>query len=60
VGLECNLLTEEQLRAEYAAVPLGRIATPAEIAATVVFLAGPQAAFFTGQCVSPNGGAAMF
>jgi 3-oxoacyl-[acyl-carrier protein] reductase len=53
-------LTEEELQAEYASVPLGRIAAPAEIAATVVFLAGPQASFFTGQCLSPNGGAAMF
>jgi 3-oxoacyl-[acyl-carrier protein] reductase len=40
--------------------PLGRIARPEEIAAAVVFLAGPGATFMTGQCVSPNGGAAMF
>jgi 3-oxoacyl-[acyl-carrier protein] reductase len=40
--------------------PLGRIARPEEIAAAVVFLAGPGATFITGQCVSPNGGAAMF
>jgi 3-oxoacyl-[acyl-carrier protein] reductase len=40
--------------------PLGRLARPEEIAAAAVFLAGPGATFMTGQCVSPNGGAAMF
>ena len=40
--------------------PLGRIARPEEIAGAAVFLAGPGATFMTGQCISPNGGAAMF
>jgi 3-oxoacyl-[acyl-carrier protein] reductase len=40
--------------------PLGRIGRPEEIAAAAVLLAGPGATFMTGQCVSPNGGAAMF
>jgi 3-oxoacyl-[acyl-carrier protein] reductase len=40
--------------------PLGRIGRPEEIAAAALFLAGPGATFMTGQCVSPNGGAAMF
>jgi 3-oxoacyl-[acyl-carrier protein] reductase len=40
--------------------PLGRIGRPEEIASAAVFLAGPGATFMTGQCVSPNGGAAMF
>jgi 3-oxoacyl-[acyl-carrier protein] reductase len=40
--------------------PLGRLGQPQEIAAAAVFLAGPGASFMTGQCVSPNGGAAMF
>ena len=40
--------------------PLGRLGEPDEIAAAAVFLAGPDASFMTGQCVSPNGGAAMF
>jgi 3-oxoacyl-[acyl-carrier protein] reductase len=39
--------------------PLGRIGRPEEIAAAAVFLAGPGATFMTGQCISPNGGAAM-
>jgi 3-oxoacyl-[acyl-carrier protein] reductase len=40
--------------------PLGRLGRPEEIAAAAVFLVGPGATFMTGQCVSPNGGAAMF
>ncbi len=40
--------------------PLGRIARVEEIAAVAVFLAGPGATFITGQCISPNGGAAMY
>lgn len=39
--------------------PLGRIASPAEIAASVAFLAGPGATFMTGQTLCPSGGAVM-
>ena len=39
--------------------PMGRIGRPEEVAAAVVFLAGPGATFFTGQCLGANGGAAM-
>lgn len=39
--------------------PLNRIGRPEEVAAAVVFLAGPGATFFTGQCLGANGGAAM-
>jgi 3-oxoacyl-[acyl-carrier protein] reductase len=41
------------------ALPLGRIGRPEEIAAAVVFLAGPGASYFTGQCLGANGGALM-
>jgi 3-oxoacyl-[acyl-carrier protein] reductase len=41
-------------------IPLGRLGRPEEIASAAVFLAGPGATFMTGQCLSPNGGAAMF
>jgi 3-oxoacyl-[acyl-carrier protein] reductase len=51
-------LTEAQKAAE-TANPLGRIGRPEEVAAAVVFLAGPGATFFTGQCLGANGGAAM-
>ncbi|RJF94718.1 SDR family oxidoreductase [Oleomonas cavernae] len=39
--------------------PLQRIGRPAEVAAAVLFLAGPQAGFITGQCLGVDGGAAM-
>ncbi|MDR3495660.1 MAG: SDR family NAD(P)-dependent oxidoreductase [Ancalomicrobiaceae bacterium] len=39
--------------------PLGRIGRPEEVAAAIVFLAGPGATLFTGQCLGANGGAAM-
>ena len=39
--------------------PLGRIGTPQEIAAAVVFLASPGASFMTGQTICPSGGAVM-
>ena len=57
------LLDFEHLRPELRdleiANPLGRIARPAEIAAAVVFLAGPGASFITGQCITVDGGSAM-
>lgn len=37
-------------------VPLGRVATPDEIAATIVFLASPEAAYITGSSVIIDGG----
>ncbi|MEO0384288.1 MAG: SDR family oxidoreductase [Pseudomonadota bacterium] len=40
-------------------IPLGRFGKPEEIAALVRFLSGPDAGFFTGQTLSPNGGAVM-
>lgn len=51
-------MTEAQQSLE-TAHPLGRIGRPEEIAAAVLFLAGPGATFFTGQCLGANGGAAM-
>jgi len=56
--LAFDTLTEEQKALE-TAHPMGRIGRPEEIASAILFLAGPGATFFTGQCISPNGGAAM-
>lgn len=56
--LAFDTLTSEQKHLE-TAHPLGRIGRPEEIASTVLFLAGPGATFFTGQCLGANGGAAM-
>jgi 3-oxoacyl-[acyl-carrier protein] reductase len=40
-------------------VPLGRIGTPAEVAAVVCFLASPAASYITGACFDVNGGMRM-
>lgn len=47
-------------RAEEMRNPMGRIATVEEVALTVAFLCGPGGDFYTGQCLGPNGGSAMF
>lgn len=39
------------------AIPMGRFAEPAEIAAAICFLASDQASFITGQTLMVNGGA---
>jgi len=57
LGIE---MTSPETLAKESQNPLGRIGRPEEIASAAVFLAGPGASFMTGQCVSPNGGAAMF
>ena len=44
-------------RAELArGVPMGRLGTPREVAAVVVFLSSPEAAYITGQTIGVNGG----
>ena len=45
-------VSEELLRA----VPLGRIAEPAEIAAAAVWLCSPQASYVTGAVLTADGG----
>lgn len=52
-----RMVPDEAYDAELAAVPLGRLAEPAEISAAVAFLAGDGAAFITGQTLAVNGGA---
>ncbi len=42
------------------ATPLARFGTAEEVAAMVLFLASPQAAFVTGQIMGVNGGSAMY
>jgi 3-oxoacyl-[acyl-carrier protein] reductase len=51
-------LTPEQKQLE-TAHPLGRIGRPEEVAAAILFLAGPDATLFAGQCLGANGGAVM-
>lgn len=54
-----DTLGEEGIRREERATPLGRWCEPEEIAASVLFLASAEAAFITGQVLSPNGGKTM-
>nr|WP_024127089.1 beta-ketoacyl-ACP reductase [Streptomyces sp. F8]AHE39810.1 3-oxoacyl-[acyl-carrier-protein] reductase [Streptomyces sp. F8] len=52
-------LSDEQLENLKTQIPLGRLAHPEEIAATVAFLASEQAAYITGAVVPVDGGAGM-
>jgi 3-oxoacyl-[acyl-carrier protein] reductase len=40
-------------------IPLGRVGKPEDVAAAVAFLAGPSAAYVTGQVLRVNGGLLM-
>lgn len=47
----------EKVRAEFIGrIPLGRLGTPEDVAAAAEFLAGPGAAYITGQVIHVNGG----
>jgi 2-hydroxycyclohexanecarboxyl-CoA dehydrogenase len=50
---------EKILEAVTRAIPLGRVATPEEIAGAVGFFASPEADFITGQTLSVSGGLTM-
>jgi NAD(P)-dependent dehydrogenase (short-subunit alcohol dehydrogenase family) len=52
-------LTEARQAELAAAVPLGRYATPEEIAAAVTYLASPEAGFVTGAVLPVDGGLGM-
>ena len=40
-------------------IPLGRLIKPQDIAQTILFLAGEQAAMITGQVIKVSGGKAL-
>ena len=53
------VLSEQRLAELTSATPLGRMATPEEIAGTVWFLASPDAAYITGAVIPVDGGLGM-
>jgi 3-oxoacyl-[acyl-carrier protein] reductase len=52
-------LNEAQKAAILGSVPMGRMGTPGEIAAAVLYLASPEAGYVTGATLHVNGGGAM-
>ena len=52
-------LTDAQKEAILAAIPMGRIGDPEEVAGAVAFLCGPDASYITGAVLHVNGGMAM-
>jgi 3-oxoacyl-[acyl-carrier protein] reductase len=54
-----NLGGEALNQAIAAAVPLGRLGEPEDIAAAMVFLASPAASYITGQTLVVDGGALL-
>ena len=51
-----SVLTEEQKSATLAAISLGRMGTPQDIANTALFLASDAASYITGQVICVDGG----
>ena len=54
-----RVLNEEQRAALLAQIPMGRLGTPADVAAAVLFLVSPQASYITGETLHVNGGMFM-
>ena len=54
-----DALTEDQKKALFERIPVGRFGTPLDIAAAVVYLASDEAGYVTGQTLHANGGMAM-
>ena len=53
-------LTDEQLEASIAMIPLGYMAEPDDLAGTVVFLASDHARYITGATINVSGGWLMY
>jgi 3-oxoacyl-[acyl-carrier protein] reductase len=52
-------LNEEQKARLMGNIPAGRLGQVGDVAAAVVYLASPEAAYVTGQTIHVNGGMAM-
>jgi NAD(P)-dependent dehydrogenase (short-subunit alcohol dehydrogenase family) len=56
-GTEGNILAVPEVRDDYLhQMPISRIGTPDDVAATVRFLAGPESSWITGQALGVDGG----
>jgi 3-oxoacyl-[acyl-carrier protein] reductase len=53
------LIDEERRNKIHAAIPVGRVGTPEEIAAPILFLCTRHAGFITGEVLNVNGGAVL-
>ena len=58
-GALLGMSPEEFTRQRKAAVPLGRMETPEDVAAVIGFLASPRSGYVTGQALSVDGGLVM-
>ena len=54
-----SALNDDQKSRIMTSIPAGRLGQSAEVAAAVVYLASPEAAYVTGQTIHVNGGMAM-
>jgi 3-oxoacyl-[acyl-carrier protein] reductase len=52
-------LTDKVKESFISRIPIGRLGTTEEVAAAVLYLASPEAAFTTGETINVNGGMAM-
>jgi 3-oxoacyl-[acyl-carrier protein] reductase len=52
-------LNDKQRETILGRIPMGRLGTPAEVAAAVVYLASGEASYVTGQTLHVNGGMVM-
>jgi 3-oxoacyl-[acyl-carrier protein] reductase len=58
--MSASTLKDPKSRAAiFATIPIGRVATPQEIAAPILFLCTPGAGFITGEVFNVNGGAVL-
>ena len=51
-----NVLNDDQKKALVGQIVLGRLGTPEDVAAAVVYLASDAAAYVTGTCLNVSGG----